>query len=146
MSKATPGKGPTTSGGKGGTKAPDKAKAGKGGYFVGPGTTILANGKTFNEGDPITQADLSHEDNDGAKDLQRKLDSGKIVGEAPDLEAGSGEKTIGGAGPSAAQITAAETGNDAGAAAVVAAAQTGDAEAFTAAAEAGSTPPTDDAE
>jgi hypothetical protein len=143
MSKPTPDKGKTTSGAKPATSS-KAAKAGKGGYFVAAGENIRSNGVSFGEGKPITQADLAYEGNDGKAGFQRLIDSGKVTGEPldPDAPPSTDGEPIGGAGPSAAQIAAAELGNDPGAKDVVDAALKGDAAAFTEAAEADSTPPT----
>ena len=147
MSKATPGKGAASktaaAGGKGGGRTAKLVK----GHFVTEGNTVRAGGKDYGPGSEITKGMLEGKrDPDGSVTLQRLVDGGELAEGEQEDRAGGGLLEAGGAtgaGPSTAQITAAQTGNDAGATAVVDAALSGSKAEFTAAAEADSSTPTD---
>lgn len=116
----------------------------KGTHVVTAGNRIGVGNRFLLEGDRLSAADLAHSgDPDGKKGLQRLIDGKEVekykatgkdddAGDVPETSQTTGN----GAGPSAAQLIAAETGNDPAAAAVVDAALTG-TEADVAAANAG---------
>lgn len=109
--------------------------AGKGPHVVGAGHRISVGGKILEEGARVSASDfITKRDADGKAGLQRLVDGGELTkasgkaGKDDGERAGGGDLENGGgtgAGPSAAQLIAAETGDDPGAAAVTEAALTG---------------------
>ncbi len=104
-----------------------QTKASKG-YVVAEGHAFHGRDGRIEAGTAVTAADLKSKlDPTGAKEFQRQIDKGALIpgtgkAKASDERAGGGVIDNGGAtgaGPSAAQILAAETGNDPDAAAVV---------------------------
>jgi hypothetical protein len=105
----------------------------KGTHVVTAGNRIGIGNRMLVEGDRLSASDLANsEDADGKKGLQRLIDGKEVEkykATAKDDDAGdvpeTSQTTGNGAGPSAAQIIAADNGNDPAAAAVVDAALTG---------------------
>lgn len=111
------------------------AGASKGTHQVAEGHRISLKGKTHEAGHRVSAADfITKRDPDGKAGLQRLVDGGELVKASGKAAKDEGERAGGGlldegggtgAGPSAAQIQAADTGNDPAAAAVVDAALSG---------------------
>lgn len=113
--------------------AQDKPTAKPKGLVVAPGQSFLTKRGIIREGEAITAADLkTARDAEGKTELAKQIGKGAIVSaskasKTDDTDDGDQSAAQSGAGPSAAQITAAAAGNDAGAAAVVDATLTGSA-------------------
>ena len=106
----------------------------KGTHVVTAGNRIGVGTRFLLEGDRLSAADLAHSgDPDGKKGLQRLIDGKEVEkysakGATDDAETAITETTVNnGAGPSGAQLIAADAGNDPAAAAVVDATLTGTA-------------------
>ena len=113
--------------------AAPQGAASKGTHEVAEGHQISLKGKIYGAGHRVSAGDFANKaDPEGKKGLQRLVDGGELVkasgkasDKASDERAGGGVVEGGGAtgaGPSGAQIIAANTGNDPAAATVVAAA------------------------
>jgi hypothetical protein len=137
------------------TSPQDTAGEITGTHRITAGNRVSIGGRFRTHPHQVNAADFaSKRDPDGSKTLQRLLDGGELEATGGKGKTGDDAERAGGglleaggaagAGPSGAQILAAETGEDPGATAVVAAALIGSKADFTAAAEADSTPPGSD--